>query len=166
MARVPHVLYDTAPIGTTANAVHTLYQTSQGGDATHDKQFTNMRGAGALPTSEMMTVFNVGITLDEDTIQADLELLFYSSRLELFIKDRSIFRLPLAWCARGMAWSGAYTLAVAADDAHLGIVGDGYELREPVTIDGGDVFRVEIIQGGALSAAMSVIVGLEGMLER
>jgi len=158
-------LYDTWQPGTTANAEATLFQTPQGGDATHNEQFTNMRGAGQLPSEEKFTLRNIKLIIDEQIAEADFDTRLYTSFIELRVKDKTLLKAPSAMFFAHSAYGGHFTQATAALTQAIGPAGNGFELRIPITIDGGVRFLVRCVQGAAFASAIDHKIVLEGELD-
>jgi hypothetical protein len=148
-----YTLYDTAVFGTTALTNNALFAVAQGGDATHDKSFTNSRGAGQLPTQESFEANWLGVYSDASFTQADLLAMWHKSVCEIRVGDFTVFQAPLRQIAAYNAHGGIYTQAAAANAANIGLVGMGWDLAIPIAIPGGTAFVVNILQGTALSAA-------------
>lgn len=160
-------LYDTADFGTSANTEHTLFQNAQGSSSTQTKSKTNMRGSGSLPSNESFTIEEIHISSDFNLTAADYQNMWIDSYIEVRISDDTVLLLPLKNCASMNAFSGTYTQASAADEAVIGLMGNGLKLSNPITINGGESFRVSLYQGTALSAATgSVKCVLYGTLDR
>jgi hypothetical protein len=164
MAEYHTTLYDTWEPGVTANAEARLFQVPEGGDATHNSQYTNMRGAGSLPSEESFEVHAIHVVQDENVPQADLDTYLYGSFIELRIKDRTVFRAPTMMCMSASARSGHFTQATASNVEFIGPMGQGFRLMRPVTIPGGVPFHVRAVQGAAFAAPTSFKVVLEGIL--
>ncbi len=165
MADYTATLYDTAVFGTTAGAEHTLFQVAQGGDSTHVEAFTNMRGAGSLPNDEDFRVDEIAVFPDVNASAADLQNMTIGSFLEVRVSDKTVLKAPLAMFMKHAAYGGLYTQATAANEALIGLLGDGYKLPIPIAIPGGTSFRVRIYQGTAMSAAsQNLKVALNGVL--
>lgn len=158
------VLYDTAPFGASAGTEHVLFQVSQGSDSTHTEAYTNSRGAGQLPTEEKMLVERIHVIVDHNTAIADVPKIFNASFLEIRVSDKTIFKAPLAMLSSFNAYGGHYSQAAAADEAVIGLIGVGYELKIPILIPGGVSFRIRVYQGTAVTAASNLKVALEGTL--
>lgn len=160
-----YIFYDTAAFGNAAATEHTLFQVARGGDATHTEAFTNMEGAGALPAGNDFELHKIGVVVDYNTVVADLPKLCVGSFLELIILNKTVFKAPLAKFIDRSAWGGFYSQAAAADEAAIGLLGDGYTFRKTIPLKGGWSFRVRVYQGLALAAANSNLkVNLEGLL--
>lgn len=161
-----YVIYDTAVFGTVANFENVLFQVSQGSDATHTENFTNARGAGTFPQEESFLVKHIGVVADFNTATPeDYQLMWYASFLELRVSDKTLLKAPLHWFAHRNAYQGHYSQAAAADNALIGLMGDGYMLENPISIKGGTSFRVRVVQGTALSAvSKNVKVNMRGLL--
>lgn len=159
-------LYDTIPLGTAADTTHTLFQVAQGADATHTKQFTNMRAAGQIPQNERLLIRRIYTTMWGTVVEADIPLLYDGNYLEFKISDELILQVPLVMTAYNNAYSGVITQGTAADGVNIGRMGLGYMFEPNVMLQGGDSFRVDVFQDNALSAAENMWLILEGVLTR
>lgn len=161
-----YTLYDTAIFGTVANFESVLFQVAQGADVTHIESFTNMRGAGALPQEEAFKCNWIGVAVDfTSTLPQDYKAMWLGSFLEFRLSDKTVLKAPLAMFAAASGFSGHYSQAAAADNAAIGLMGNGYTLDIPIEISGGTAFRVRIVQGTVLSAvSKNVKVLLNGIL--
>lgn len=158
------VLYDTAPFGATAGTDHVLFQVSQGADSTHTEAYTNSRGAGQLPTEEKFLLKRLHAIIDHNTALADIPKIFNASYFELRVSDKIVFKCPLAMLSSKNSYGGHYTQAAAADEAVIGLDGEGYELEIPIEIQGGVSFRPKVYQGTAVTASSNIKIVLEGTL--
>jgi len=160
-------LFDTAIFDDSGSIIHTLFQVAQGGDTVHTKAYTNMRGAGSLPTDESLLVRKISVIPDANLPPADVQGMFLHSYLEMRISDETVLFAPLRQFADEAGYGGVYTQAAAADEALIGPLGDGYPLELPLLIPTGATFRVEIYQGTALAGASNwVKCVLGGILSR
>lgn len=166
MAQVPFVLYDTAPFGTSAGVTHTLFQVAQGADATHTRQFTNMRASGQLPQNESMVIRSIHAILWDEIAEADVPAIWDGSYMELTISDENIFRIPLKFFASHNGFSGVLNQAAAANRSLVGLNGMGFSLMPEIKLIGGNAFRVDVYQQELLSAAENMWICLEGVLDR
>lgn len=168
MAKLTYPLFDTMLFGTAVQVEQALFQVQQGGDATHTKSFTNMRGAGALANSESFICKKIGVFMDFNTIvEADIESLWIGNYLELRVNDQTMIIAPLRLFAQYNGFVGHFTQAAAANDVMGGLQNDGYELEIPIMIPTGVAFRVNIPQNTVLSvASIPVRVILHGELTR
>ncbi len=158
-------MYDTAPFGASASVTNELFQVAQGGDATHTKSYTNSRGAGQLPVLEKMMVENIKVIYDYNTVLADIPKIQVGSYLEFIVNNKTVLLARLAEFIAHSAYGGHYSQAAAADEAVIGLKGDGYELKIPILIPGGTQFKVNVFQGTALAGASSnLVVALVGTL--
>lgn len=155
MAELDFVLYDTVAFGTVAATETILFQVARGSDATHNEAFTNSRGAGALPSGEDFQLNWLGLAVDYNTVLADIPKLYLASFFELRVNDITVLQLPLVMIASNSGYGGHYTQAAAADEAVIGIMGDGFMLNKPIHIGGGVSFKPRIVQGTALAAGSS-----------
>lgn len=166
MPDVTFTLYDTVPMGNVAAVETVLFQVAQGGDATHTEAFTNSRGAGTLPQGEAFSINNVGVVPAFNTaLLADYQDLWRNSFLQIRIADTNYLQIPLYLAAKRAGWLGVGLQTAAANDAMIGLAGDGYDLPIPIIVPGGKAWRVRVVQGIALSAAnLNVIITLTGVL--
>lgn len=167
MADLTYVLYDTAAFGATAGTEHVLFQVTQGADSTHVEAFTNMRGNGSLPQEEAFEISLIGVMADFDMTEAEVAEVFRASFLEIRVSDETVLKAPLSCFAYRNSYGGAYSQGTAADNAIIGLAGDGFVLTIPVQIRGGTSFRIRVYQGTAMSgASKNVKVMLFGRLTR
>lgn len=146
-----YALYDTVPMGATANTETVLFQTAQGADSTHTELFTNSRGAGALPANEEFSIEKVSCVLDFNGTIADIQNALINSYLDIVVNNKSVFKAPCALLVDASGFSGHYTQATAADEAVMGLQGGGYALKIPIKIPKGSPFKVRHFQGTSLS---------------
>ena len=164
---IKYVLYDTAEFGASAGVDHELFQVAEGADSTHVEHFTNSRGAGALPPEESFLVEEIQVFPDPDLSQADAQLVWKDSFLEVKVGDRTYLKAPLQLFAASQGFQGHYTQGTAADANMTSMKGEGFKLDPAIEIPGGTKFRVRVYQGTALSGAnKSVKVCLIGKLTR
>lgn len=167
MVDYSYCLYDTGVFGVAASVETSLFQVSQGGDATHTKSFTNSRGAGQMPQNEEFEIDHIGVAVDMNLPTADYIAVWLNSYLEIRVNDETLFIAPLRALAQANAYGGHYTEAAASNEALIGLAGDGYTLKIPILIPGGTAFRVNIFQGTALATANTLVkVMLNGTLSR
>lgn len=148
---IDYVYYDTAPFGSTANTIHTLFQTANGADSTHTDSFTNMSGSGAFPQSEDFSVMWLGAAIDYNGIAADIQNTFIANVVTVEIANKQLLKIPLFMLATRSSFGGHFTQATAADEATIGLTGDGYTLRKALAIPKGTGFRILVSQVTALS---------------
>ncbi len=158
------VLYDTWQPGATASAEATLFQTPQGGDATHTESFCNARGAGQLPSGEKFTIKKIKLIIDEMIAEADFDTRLYGGFIELRVKDKTVLKAPAQMFFAHSAYAGHFSQATAALTQSIGPLGDGFALEIPIEIAGGERFQVRCVQGAAFASAMDHKVVLEGIL--
>lgn len=163
MADLRYFLYDTVTYGATANAESILFQVASGGDATHNEQFTNMRGAGSLPQQEKFEVDWIGMVVDSVFAKADLVQVLDSSIFEIRVADFSVIKAPAALFIAQSAYGGAPLQATIVDTPTIALLGDGYELDKHIEINGGTPFKVRILQGPAVTAGTKFKVILGGI---
>lgn len=156
-------LYDTWQPSTVANLQTTLFQVSQGGDANHPPNVTNMRGAGSLPQTEKMIVDRIKIQVDKALPIADLSKWFYGSILEVIVANTQLLQVPVSSCITASAWSGSLIEASGVDTPTVGLLGDGFALNPMIQLLGAMTFKVNLTQALALSAAAFIKVILEGV---
>jgi hypothetical protein len=167
MAEYSTTLYDTAEFGTSGDVDHILFQEAQGASATATKSKTNSRGAGSLPENESFLVDSLHVSADFNGSVADYMNLWIDSYVEIQLSDQTVFQAPLRQLASLNSYGGHYSQGSASDEATIGLEGMGYKLRQPIKIEGGRSFRVNVHQGTALSGAnSSVKFTFEGTLTR
>jgi len=166
--KLTYPLYDTLVMGTATQTEQALFQVQQGGDATHTKAFTNMRGAGSLANNESFVVTKIGCFLDFNLVaESDVENVWIGNYLELRVNDQTMIIAPLRVFAQYNGYVGHFTQAAAANDVMGGLQNDGYELPNPIAIPTGTAFRVNIPQNTVLTtASMPLRVILHGELNR
>lgn len=166
--KLSYPIYDTLVMGVAVQAEQALFQVQQGGDATHTKQFTNMRGAGSFPAGESFMVKKIGVFVDFNlTVESDVENVWINNYLELRVNDQTMLLAPLRLFAQYNGYAGHFTQAAAANDVMGGLQNDGYELDNPIPIPTGTAFRVNVPQNTVLSAANILLrVVLHGELNR
>lgn len=158
-----YVLFDTQPTGTAAfDAI--LFQNAQGADATHTEDFTNMRGAGSLPSSEKFTLNKLSVAFSPAITPADIIGVATASLIQVRLYDQVVLYLPLAFAFDESAYSGFNNLAAAAGLQVTGIFANGFMLDKPIEIPGGAKFAVRIKTTVATAASTKLIVGLNGTL--
>ena len=156
-------LYDTWQPSTTASVQQTLFQVSQGGDANHPPNVTNMRGAGSLPQTEKMVVDTVKVIVDKALPIADLSKWYYGSIIEIIVANLQVLQIPVSQCIAHTAWSGSLVEATGVDTPTVGLLGLGFKLDPVITLGGAITFKVNMTQNLALSAAAFIKVVLEGV---
>jgi len=166
MADVPFGLYDSVVYANSTNQTHTLFQVAQGADATHTRQFTNMRGSGSIPQSEKLVIKSIHAVLWGTVPKADLSDIWEGCTLELIISDENIFRYPLKFFSSLNSYSGAIQEATATDLTFLGLQGSGMMLNPNIILNGGDSFRVDVFQQNAVAVAENMWIVLDGILTR
>lgn len=166
--KLTYPIYDTLIMTNAVQAETALFQVQQGGDSTHTKSYTNMRGAGSFPAGESFLVNKIGVFMDFNAIvESDVENIWIGNYLELRVNDQTMILAPLRLFAQYNGFAGHFTQAVAANDVMGGLANDGYELVNPISIPTGTAFRVNIPQTVALSvASVPVRVVLHGELNR
>ena len=165
MTDLSFVLYDTALFSTTDEVDFRLFQVAEGGDSTHVKAFTNARGAGILPSTEVFVAEWLGVFPNEQLAEADMGIWFVDGYISVEIQNREVFRAPLALVLAGQKAGGHFTQAAAAARNLITISGEGYMLKLPLTIPGGVPWAVILHQGTVLATATQAIVcALSGVL--
>lgn len=166
--KLTYPIYDSLPFGTAVQAEQALFQVQQGGDATHTKQFTNMRGAGSFPNNESMVVTKIGVFFDFNfTIESDVENIWINNYLELRVNDQTMIIAPLRMFAQYNGYAGHFAQTALANDVMGGLQNDGYELPNPIVIPTGTAFRVNIPQNTVLTvAAVPLRCVLHGIYDR
>ena len=157
-------LYDTWQPGTTASAEATLFQTPQGGDATHTESFTNARGAGQLPSGEKFLLKKVKLIIDGQIAEVDFDTRLYGGFIEIRVKDKTVLKAPAQMFFAHSAYGGHFLQATAALTQSIGPTGDGFVLELPIEINGGERFVIRCVQGAAFASAIDHKVVLEGVL--
>ena len=164
MPDLSYVLYDTAPFAAAANVEFLLFKVAFGGDATHIESFTNMRGAGSLPVGEKFTIKKISVVLDSfSTVIDDVLKATVSSFFDIRVNDQSLFKAPSSLLIDASAYGGSYQLAAAAAHNGLGLLGNGYELENPIMVPGGTAFYCRLFQTVALSTTYNIKVCLQGI---
>lgn len=156
-------LYDTWQPSTVASLQTTLFQVSQGGDANHPPNVTNMRGAGSLPQTEKMVVDKIKVQVDKALPIADLSKWFYGTILEIIVANTQILQLPVSSCIAQSGWSGSLQETSPADTPTVGLWGEGFSLLPVINLAGAIPFKVNVTQNLALSAAAFIKIVLEGV---
>lgn len=157
-------LYDTAVFG-VAVGESTLFQVVQGGDSTHVETFTNSLGSGQIPQDYQFTIQRIHAIVDVNAVAADIQNLPLKSFVEIRLKDTTVFKAPLQLLMSKSAYGGYFAQASAADEAIIGLSGDGFNLPIPIVVDGGVSFKVRVYQGTALANASQYLkIVLEGVL--
>ena len=158
-----YVLFDTQPTGTAVfDAL--LFQTAQGGDVTHTEDFTNMRGAGSLPSEEKFMLERIGISNDPAQGAADFSKLLVASLLQIRVNNQIVFWSPLPALLVASKWTGYSNLTAAAGLSVTGSLQDGYTLDKPIQIDGGRKFDIRIKTTQATAVSTKLVIHLFGTL--
>lgn len=158
-------IYDTAVLGTTAKTVHTMFQVAVSQSATADRFYTNMRGNGIFPNQENFLIKKLFVFPDANFNEDDRENYFLNSYLSIIYKDQLVLSVPSRLAVGRASYGGHFTQGTAADEALIGLEGDGYMLELPLLIEGGNSFKVEYGQGVAMSAgSQNIKVVLDGRL--
>lgn len=162
-------LYDTAVFNIAPVGEVSLFQVPQGGDATHNKSFTNARGAGFLPQNESFEINKINVFQDFlNLVPADLENVWLSNYVYIRVSDQTLFFAPLRMCANYNEFNGFYSQGAAANATLGGLQGAGYDLgKNPIEIPGGVAFSVVIAQITVTTVnAIPMRVVLDGTLTR
>lgn len=162
-------LYDSVNFLTAPVLEQTLFQVPQGGDATHNKSFTNARGAGFLPQNESFEINRISVYQDFlNLVPADLENVWLSNYIYIRVSDQTLFFAPLRMCANYNEFNGFYSQTAAANATLGGLQGQGYDLgKNPIEIPGGVQFLVVIAQITPITvASIPMRVVLDGTLTR
>jgi len=158
-----YTLFDTQATGTAAfDAV--LFQVAQGADATHTEDFTNMRGAGSLPSSEKFVCEHVGVAFSPAVAAADIAAIAVASLLQLRLYDQVVLYIPLVFAFYKSGYSGFNNLAAGAGLQATGIYEQGYKLDKPIEIPGGAKFAARVKTTVATAASTKLLVSLTGTL--
>lgn len=157
-------IYDTAVFGAAAATTFDLFQVPQGADATHTESFTNARGSGQFPVKENFLIDWIGVIYDYNTVLADIPKIQVGSFLKVIVNNFEILKAPLARFIANSAYGGHYSQAAAADEAVIGLIGNGYFLDIPILIPGGTQFKVQLFQNLAITAASNMKTVLCGKL--
>lgn len=160
-----YVFFDTLPTG-TAVLDALLFQVARGGDATHTEDFTNGVGAGSFPQGQKMVVDKVGVLLEPAVTPADMDALMHASIFQIIINSQVQFWAPLALVVDNSAWNGFNNLAAAAGLQVTGMINDGYELKNPIVIEGGVNFSARIKTTVATAVTSKLVVVLYGTYTR
>lgn len=159
-----YIMYDSIDFG-SAVGQQTLFQVPQGGDAIHTESFTNSRGSGQFPSGEKFVIKKIGFVVDYNLSDADLIDFMNLSTFEIRVNDTTYFKCPLQCILAYSGYSGYLGQASAASLVAIGPSGVPYQLEIPITINGGDSFKVLVYQGTPLSGASRRFkVILEGIL--
>jgi len=140
------VLYDHGAPSHAASATVTLFDQAESA-ATNTYQDTNMPIAGQLPTTQKMVVHKLGVIFDWGAAVANAteESDFLDQgTLELKIADRRMFIAPLHIL---LAPSQFACIDIAAGASVSSNQVNWFELKNPITLNGGVPFSVEITQG-------------------
>lgn len=166
MAARDYVLYDTANLADAANVDHVLFQTVEGATPTAGTPFTNMRGNGQLPPAERFEFSKIQAIIDYPILLADVQAILYQSYISVEKQQKRLLIAPLAMFIASSAYGGTLEPASPADETVIGLIGDGFMLKENIVLSDGVPFRVVLHQGLALTAAASYVkVALIGMLD-
>lgn len=145
-----YTLWDTIVLGAVALAETLLFQVAQGGDATHTESFTNSPGAGSLPGLQEFEIQEVHLILDTPVLPADILKLHQASFLEIRISEHTELKIPSQMAASFSAYGGHFVTATA-EEAGLGLLGNGYKLTKSIRIPGATPWKVRYVQGTALA---------------
>ncbi len=163
MADLDWTWYDTIVLGATAGAEFEAFQVQLGADTTHNIQYTNLPLPGQIPQNESFLLKSIRFILDFTTLLvADVTDWFIYSVYEIRLQDTVKYQGPVSEAVAHSAFSGAYTLAAAADNQAIGLLGTGKMFEKPLVLNGGDFFKVRYKQGVAIAASSEVKVCLSG----
>lgn len=163
MADKQYVLYDTLATGTGAlDAL--LFQVASRGDATHTETYTNMQGAGSLPSGYKMVVNKLALLFSPAMAAADLAALFTGSIVQFIYANVVEFWSPLAIIIGYNAWTGWSNLTAGAGLQAAGSEGHGYDFNPAFEIAGGVQFAVRIKSTNATGVSTNLVIALVGTL--
>jgi hypothetical protein len=145
-----YTLWDTVVLGTVALTETLLFQVAQGGDATHTESYTNSPGAGSLPGQQEFLIQEVHLILDTPVLPADILKLHQASFLEIRISEHTELKIPSQMAVSYSAYGGHFVTATA-EQAGLGLLGNGFILARPIRIPGATPWKVRYVQGTALA---------------
>lgn len=164
MPTIHTTLFDGWPVAAAAlSPEQALFQVIRGGDAVHIDTFTNMRGAGQLPSTESFEIHRIDLLMDGVIVIADMDVFLAAALIELRLKERTVFSCPARHLLSSFRYSGAILAAAAIDAITMGA--NGFALDIPIVIPGGVNFVVRAVQQpGAIAAAILLKVVLSGYL--
>lgn len=157
------VWYDTCVMGATAGAAFELFQVQLGADATHNEQFTNLPLPGQIPQNEKFSIEEV--IFQQDFVQVlvpDGRDWPIKSIFEIKQNDTLVWKSPLGIAVGYSAYGGDIDLAAAAGLTAIGLIGDGLQFKRPIVLNGGDFFKVRVVQGIAITASSNIKCYLRG----
>lgn len=165
MPDLSYIFFDSVATGAAAiDAL--LFQVARGADATHTEDFTNMVSSGAFPSGQKFVIEHIGVMVEPALTPADADALFHASILQVLINSQVDFWCPLASVVDMSAWSGFNNLAAAAGLQVTGSLGKGFDLKIPISVDGGVGFGVRIKTTVATVASSKLICALTGTYTR
>lgn len=157
------VWYDTVVFGAAANTAFELFQIQLGADATHNEQFTNLPLPGQIPQNEKFSIEKISFQVDfVPTTLADLRDWPIKGVFEIKRNDTLIYKAPLAEAVDNSSFMGVAAIAAAASQVAGGAVNDGHTFKRALPLNGGDFFKVRVVQGIAISAASNIKCLLHG----
>jgi hypothetical protein len=165
MADLSYVFFDTVVTGTAVfDAL--LFQVARGADATHTEDFTNMVSSGAFPAGQKFVIEHIGVLTEPAVTAADTDALFRASLLQVLINSQVDFWCPLAQVADKSSWGGYSNQTAAAGLQVTGNYGHGFDLKIPISVDGGVGFGVRIKTTVATAASSKLVCALTGTYTR
>ena len=165
MAAKDHILFDTAPFGTSAGTTHSLFQVTEGGDGTHTKDFTNSPGAGSLPNKQKMTVNSIEVWPEADILEEENQKVWNKSYLRVEVDGDEKLRAPLLMFAAEHAQVGEFHEATNSKINSLSWTKKPMLFKNPIIIPGGTPFKIEVYQSVATAGTEQVKVALVGLIE-
>lgn len=165
----PYWLYDTESVTAAAGTKDLYYFRTPQGKTIRD---TNLRQFSTIQVGWTLEVTNIRCIPAPNAAVADLEILFGEGQPVLtFLRegDIEIFTLPLIMANAGCGFYGATTVT-NQDIISLGTPASGAILKLPIRflIYGGETFnfRLQAVTSSAMSAAVNVMIVLDGILKR
>lgn len=163
MPDIDWVWYDTAVFGATAGAVFEMFQVQLGADATHNEQFTNLPLPGQIPQNEKFAIEKISFEVDfVPTALADIRDWPIKSVYEIRRNDTVVYKSPLPEAVDNSSFMGVAAIAAAASQVGGGSMNDGHTFKRPILLNGGDFFKVRVVQGIAITAASNIKCLLHG----
>lgn len=163
MAEIDWVWYDTVVFGAAANTAFEAFQVQLGADATHNEQFTNLPLPGQIPQNEKFAIEKISVQVDfVPTTLADLRDFPVKAVLEVKRNDTLVYKAPLAEFVDNSSFMGVAAIAAAASQVAGGSMNDGHTFKRAIQLNGGDFFKIRIVQGTAITAASNLKVLLHG----
>lgn len=150
MADRPYDWYDTALFG-NAVATHTLFTQPEGSATDKQSEDTNMRIGGQFAQGSVFTLYEIKSFVDDNLAVADVPLVYEQSYFKLIVDNKILLQTPTRMTVDHNTYRGQFNQGTNTDIELIGLEGDGYTLREPLVIKGGQQIKVELYQGTALS---------------